>query len=48
MRNKLNENYFLDAAAYCKAAELKVNSPTLFDLAEIEAEEDVFEEVVSA
>lgn len=37
-------NYFLDGAAYCKAAEMKALSPTLFDLAEIENEE-VAEEV---
>lgn len=29
---ELNPTYFLDGAAYCKAAEQKVNMPTLFDL----------------
>jgi hypothetical protein len=38
---ELNENYFLDGAAYCKAAEIDVNSPTLFELNEIEEEEEI-------
>jgi DNA modification methylase len=38
---ELNENYFLDGAAYCKAAEIDVNSPTLFELNEIEETEEV-------
>jgi hypothetical protein len=29
---ELNPTYFVDGAAYCKAAENKVNTPTLFDL----------------
>lgn len=29
---ELNPQYFLDGAQYCKAAECKVNMPTLFDL----------------
>jgi hypothetical protein len=30
---------------YCQAAEMKALSPTLFDLAEIEAEEEITEEI---
>lgn len=46
---ELNHNYFLDGAAYCKAAEMKALSPTLFDLAAIESEvaEEIAEEVVA-
>jgi hypothetical protein len=32
---ELNPSYFMDGAAYCKAAENKVNVPTLFDFEEI-------------
>lgn len=43
---ELNESYFLDGAAYCKAAELKALSPTLFELMEIEGESsDGFEDI---
>jgi hypothetical protein len=31
---ELNPSYFLDGAHYCKAAELQVNTPTLFDTIE--------------
>jgi len=31
---ELNHNYFLDGAAYCKAAEQKASLPTLFDIIE--------------
>lgn len=34
---ELSAQYFLDGAAYCKSAELKVNTPTLFDSLEKEA-----------
>jgi hypothetical protein len=33
MASELNTQYFLDGASYCKAAESKVNVPTLFDIA---------------
>lgn len=42
---ELNRNYFLDGSVYCQAAEMKALSPTLFDLAEIEAEEEIIKEV---
>jgi len=29
---ELNHAYFLDGASYCKAAELQLSAPTLFDL----------------
>lgn len=32
MAFELNPSYFLDGAAYCKAAESKVSTPTLFDM----------------
>jgi len=32
--NRLNNSYFLDGATYCKAAEHKINLPTLFDALE--------------
>ena len=32
---ELNPSYFLDGASYCRAAEEKVNMPTLFDVAEL-------------
>lgn len=31
---ELNPTYFLDGVSYCKAAEAKINTPTLFDLIE--------------
>jgi hypothetical protein len=34
---ELNPGYFLDGAAYCKAAELELSTPSLFDFAELEA-----------
>jgi len=37
MAAELNPAYFLDGAAYCKAAELEASMPTLFDLDEIDA-----------
>lgn len=36
---ELNPGYFLDGAAYCKAAEQKVNMPTLWDLVDAETTE---------
>lgn len=35
---ELNPGYFLDGATYCRAAEEKVNMPTLFDVVESESE----------
>ncbi|GHM98824.1 hypothetical protein WSM22_03140 [Cytophagales bacterium WSM2-2] len=32
---ELNSNYFYDGAGYCKAAELEINTPTLFDVEQI-------------
>ncbi len=32
---ELSNTYFLDGAAYCKAAELKMNTPSLFDMEEV-------------
>ena len=34
---ELNPAYFLDGAAYCKAAEQEMSMPSLFDFAELEA-----------
>lgn len=35
--HELNPQYFFDGVSYCKAAELKVNTPSLFDLENFEA-----------
>ena len=35
---ELSPNYFFDGVSYCKAAEAKVNMPSLFDLVETEKE----------
>lgn len=40
---ELSPAYFVDGAAYCKAAEDKVMMPSLFDLLEVEAEECMLE-----
>lgn len=42
---ELNPQYFLDGAAYCQAAETKVDIPSLFDLIESEQEDGVEVEV---
>lgn len=36
---ELNHQYFVDAAYYCKSAELEINTPTLFELIEEEEKE---------
>lgn len=38
---ELSASYFIDGAAYCKAAENKVTMPTLFDMIKIEDEIDI-------
>lgn len=40
---ELNEGYFIDGAFHCAAAEMKKNSPSLFEL--VETEEEEFKEV---
>lgn len=38
---ELNPSYFLDGASYCKAAEEDVSMPSLFDITELQTEEDI-------
>src|SRR6185369_7728461 len=37
VRIELNQSYFVDGAAYCKAAAQQIAMPSLFDVAELEA-----------
>lgn len=39
---ELNPSYFLDGAAYCKAAEEKINIPTLFDTLPEDADPNIY------
>jgi DNA modification methylase len=39
---ELSHGYFLDAVMYCKGAESKLNTPTLFDLDEPEEGEELY------
>ena len=42
----LNPAYWYDSAMYCKAAETKISTPTLFDLDEAEEVQNTEEERV--
>lgn len=42
---ELNHRYFLDGASYCRGAEHNVNMPTLFDMIELEQEQELQEAI---